>query len=231
MTWQTPPNTIGTNLGWIIDDPDNPGSPTFESNPDAPTNGSGQIIASDCVVNCTNRFGSKIEQILQYEVTGSESSTYSQTGRNMEGTSTFLVIDPGVANPVPAAVTIEIFAWLDGGTQPVEPLKTVTVECPQVPLPEVDSVDIWEESGGPHGPIAIAVTEDSSTYPLNFVNRTSQSIDVWLNGRTTAERTIEPGQETASPIDVSSGDGQWILGFTNGDDPSIVIRRPPMRTE
>lgn len=231
MPWQNPPNSVGTNLGWIIDDPNQSGNLIFEANPDAPTDGSGNILANDSVVNCTNRSSVKTSLKLRYSVTDSSNTTqyYVQTGGIQNGHSTFLVIDPGVAAVVPATVTLEILAWdKNGGTEPVTPQASISVACPQVTLSEVSSVDIWEEAGNPHGPIAIAVAEVDGCYPLNVVNRCSQSIDVWINGGTSALTTVDPGNQTASPIPMSSGAGQWILGFSNGDDPSIVVRRPPM---
>ncbi|MEM7158529.1 MAG: hypothetical protein AAF799_37160 [Myxococcota bacterium] len=218
--WQTPDNTLGTNIGVINDDD---GTLVFERAGTLPTDQSGNVIADNGIINCTNNTGQKLRVTLQYTIGGDTFQSPGSLARN--GRSTFLVVDPGSNSPAP--VTVEIYAWYgDSSGQPTDSLATIDVAMPVIGLTETNTVEIWDYAGTPQSPVAIAVAESSGSYPLTFVNRTSTDVKVWVNGGSISD-PIAPGQILTNFVDMGEVGPQWILGYEESDDPSIVIRRPP----
>ncbi|MEM7153105.1 MAG: hypothetical protein AAF799_09690 [Myxococcota bacterium] len=229
--WVTPPSTLGTNIGTITKS----GSSyvfTRNTDPNLPMSG-GAYIPDNGIINCTNAVtgSGKTSIALKYDV---DSNThFSQLGNHandQSNTGTFIVMDSdGVSNP-PATVTVSIYAWdTHNESEPSTPTATVSVQLPAVPLVQTNSVNIWDYEGTPQSEVAIAVAPDNSTppnYPLTFTNRTSYTAYVWRNGQTGSVE-IDPGTTATTPIEMSSNESQWFIGFSDSDDPTIVVRRPP----
>lgn len=220
-----PPASLGTSIGSIDD---SSGSWVFTPAPSS----TGSYQAPDSIVSCANASTNPVWVRLEYQYVdrnGDEQTTF-QVGRfTSSGGPCFLVVDI-------APATVDVYVSTNGSqSDPGEDdwgdrLNAEDIVVSGRPVPTGSTITLVDDpsTGYVAGPTAAVLTANDGGSVTVVNGSSADTIQVWVN-RTGSKQTIAKGQSQALSFDDAKW--QWTLGFANQDDPQIVIKRPPYRTE